>query len=334
MPIPSTAIQACHDSIARPDRSASPLPPCTTSSCTLPPRLTEGDTGLAAGLEAGKGKRASPLRDRDPRGDFTPFRDRKARVATACAHRRMRCSTNRAPSLPPSLSSSSFLSLSPASHRARAHREIQQHGAPRSRSPREACALRTQGAAPRSAPAPPRAPLSPCAVVPMRRCPRCAVVPMRRCPRCACSCSRACFRGKRTQVALITGITGQDGSYLTELLIEKGYTVHGIIRRSSSFNTGRIEHLYKDRHEDGALISRFRAHVRWRRERACVLKHVVAVDPLPFPPSLPPSLSPSLPLALPPSLPASLPPSLSPVSPLARPFALQGAPRWCCTTAT
>ena len=53
------------------------------------------------------------------------------------------------------------------------------------------------------------------------------------------------------QVALITGITGQDGSYLTELLIEKGYTVHGIIRRSSSFNTGRIEHLYKDRHEDG-----------------------------------------------------------------------------------
>jgi GDPmannose 4,6-dehydratase len=46
-------------------------------------------------------------------------------------------------------------------------------------------------------------------------------------------------------VALITGITGQDGSYLAELLLEKGYIVHGIIRRSSSFNTGRIEHLYK-----------------------------------------------------------------------------------------
>lgn len=46
------------------------------------------------------------------------------------------------------------------------------------------------------------------------------------------------------KVALITGITGQDGSYLAELLLEKGYTVHGIIRRSSSFNTGRIEHLY------------------------------------------------------------------------------------------
>lgn len=46
--------------------------------------------------------------------------------------------------------------------------------------------------------------------------------------------------------ALITGITGQDGSYLTELLLEKGYEVHGIIRRSSSFNTGRIDHLYHD----------------------------------------------------------------------------------------
>ena len=48
--------------------------------------------------------------------------------------------------------------------------------------------------------------------------------------------------------ALITGITGQDGSYLAELLLEKGYEVHGIIRRSSSFNTGRIDHLYRDPH--------------------------------------------------------------------------------------
>jgi GDPmannose 4,6-dehydratase len=48
--------------------------------------------------------------------------------------------------------------------------------------------------------------------------------------------------------ALITGITGQDGSYLAELLLEKGYEVHGLIRRSSSFNTGRIEHLYQDPH--------------------------------------------------------------------------------------
>ena len=49
------------------------------------------------------------------------------------------------------------------------------------------------------------------------------------------------------KIALISGITGQDGSYLTELLIDKGYDVHGIIRRSSSFNTFRIDHLYKDK---------------------------------------------------------------------------------------
>ncbi len=49
-----------------------------------------------------------------------------------------------------------------------------------------------------------------------------------------------------SKIALISGITGQDGSYLTELLIKKGYVVHGIIRRSSSFNTFRIDHLYKD----------------------------------------------------------------------------------------
>ena len=50
------------------------------------------------------------------------------------------------------------------------------------------------------------------------------------------------------KVAFITGITGQDGSYLTELLLEKGYEVHGLIRRSSSFNTGRIDHIYQDPH--------------------------------------------------------------------------------------
>jgi GDPmannose 4,6-dehydratase len=54
--------------------------------------------------------------------------------------------------------------------------------------------------------------------------------------------------------ALITGITGQDGSYLAELLLDKGYEVHGIIRRSSSFNTSRIDHLYKDRHETGVKM--------------------------------------------------------------------------------
>ncbi|HXR77909.1 MAG TPA: GDP-mannose 4,6-dehydratase, partial [Bryobacteraceae bacterium] len=54
--------------------------------------------------------------------------------------------------------------------------------------------------------------------------------------------------------ALITGITGQDGSYLTELLLSKGYTVHGIVRRSSSFNTERINHLYADPHEAGRRL--------------------------------------------------------------------------------
>jgi GDPmannose 4,6-dehydratase len=58
----------------------------------------------------------------------------------------------------------------------------------------------------------------------------------------------------QSKVALITGITGQDGSYLAELLLEKGYIVHGIKRRASSFNTDRIDHLYRDLHE---------AHVRF-----------------------------------------------------------------------
>jgi GDPmannose 4,6-dehydratase len=57
--------------------------------------------------------------------------------------------------------------------------------------------------------------------------------------------------------ALITGVTGQDGSYLSELLLEKGYEVHGVIRRSSTFNTSRIDHLYKDPHETG---NRFHLH--------------------------------------------------------------------------
>jgi GDPmannose 4,6-dehydratase len=54
--------------------------------------------------------------------------------------------------------------------------------------------------------------------------------------------------------ALVTGITGQDGSYLSELLLDKGYEVHGIVRRSSSFNTNRIDHLYRDPHEEDVRI--------------------------------------------------------------------------------
>src|SRR5438093_6749155 len=56
------------------------------------------------------------------------------------------------------------------------------------------------------------------------------------------------------KIALISGITGQDGSFLAELLLEKGYEVYGIIRRSSSFNTDRIDHLYHDPHEKGTRL--------------------------------------------------------------------------------
>ncbi len=56
------------------------------------------------------------------------------------------------------------------------------------------------------------------------------------------------------KTALITGITGQDGSYLAELLLSKGYTVHGLIRRSSNINTTRIEHLYVDPHNPDAQL--------------------------------------------------------------------------------
>ena len=62
--------------------------------------------------------------------------------------------------------------------------------------------------------------------------------------------------GKETAVkkALVTGITGQDGSYLAELLLAKGYEVHGIIRRASTFNTERIDHLYQDPHINGVRL--------------------------------------------------------------------------------
>ena len=57
---------------------------------------------------------------------------------------------------------------------------------------------------------------------------------------------------KENKVAFITGITGLDGSYLAELLLEKGYEVHGLKRRSSSLNTSRIDNLYQDPHEEDA----------------------------------------------------------------------------------
>src|SRR5438270_1922359 len=62
---------------------------------------------------------------------------------------------------------------------------------------------------------------------------------------------------RMTKIALITGITGQDGAYLAELLLAKGYIVHGIKRRSSSFNSARIDHIYQDPHLPNA---RFQIH--------------------------------------------------------------------------
>src|SRR3989337_1739529 len=62
------------------------------------------------------------------------------------------------------------------------------------------------------------------------------------------------LEGRPTRRALMTGVTGQDGSYLAELLLRKGYEVHGVVRRASTFNTDRIDHLYEDPHELGARL--------------------------------------------------------------------------------
>jgi len=76
--------------------------------------------------------------------------------------------------------------------------------------------------------------------------------------------------------ALITGITGQDGSYLAELLLEKGYEVHGVIRRSSSFNTGRIMHIYKDLHDADA---RMFLHYGDLSDASCLEKLIDKIEP-------------------------------------------------------
>lgn len=76
--------------------------------------------------------------------------------------------------------------------------------------------------------------------------------------------------------ALITGITGQDGSYLAEFLLEKGYEVHGVIRRASTFNTGRIDHLYQDSHVNGA---RFHLHYGDLGDANTVRKLIYKIKP-------------------------------------------------------
>lgn len=78
------------------------------------------------------------------------------------------------------------------------------------------------------------------------------------------------------KVALITGVTGQDGAYLSELLLSKGYQVHGVKRRSSSFNTGRIEHIYQDPHEDDP---RFHLHYGDLTDATNLIRLVQHVQP-------------------------------------------------------
>ena len=81
---------------------------------------------------------------------------------------------------------------------------------------------------------------------------------------------------KGNKVALITGITGQDGSYLAELLLEKGYEVHGLKRRSSSFNTSRIDHLYQDPHESNP---RFFLHYGDLIDSTNIMKLIQKIQP-------------------------------------------------------
>jgi GDPmannose 4,6-dehydratase len=78
------------------------------------------------------------------------------------------------------------------------------------------------------------------------------------------------------KVALITGVTGQDGAYLAEFLLAKGYTVHGVKRRSSSFNTGRIEHIYQDPHEENP---RFILHFGDMTDATNLIRIVQSVQP-------------------------------------------------------
>jgi GDPmannose 4,6-dehydratase len=78
------------------------------------------------------------------------------------------------------------------------------------------------------------------------------------------------------KVALITGVTGQDGSYLAELLLAKGYEVHGVKRRSSSFNTGRIDHIYQDPHDED---QRFVLHYGDMTDATNLIRIVQAVKP-------------------------------------------------------
>ena len=82
--------------------------------------------------------------------------------------------------------------------------------------------------------------------------------------------------GQSMKRALITGITGQDGAYLAEFLLEKGYEVHGIKRRASSFNTARIDHLYTDPHEEDV---RFQLHYGDLTDSTNLIRIIQEVQP-------------------------------------------------------
>ena len=87
--------------------------------------------------------------------------------------------------------------------------------------------------------------------------------------------------------ALITGITGQDGSYLAELLLSKGYEVHGIIRRASTFNTRRIDHIYHDPHRNGEevkLLPALRRCFSHRKPDGCDLQRHARTRSITWPP--------------------------------------------------
>ena len=81
---------------------------------------------------------------------------------------------------------------------------------------------------------------------------------------------------KTPKVALITGVTGQDGSYLAEFLLQKGYIVHGVKRRTSLFNTDRIDHLYQDRHEEGV---RFFLHHGDMTDSSSLIRIIQQIQP-------------------------------------------------------
>ena len=82
------------------------------------------------------------------------------------------------------------------------------------------------------------------------------------------------------KIALITGITGQDGSFLAELLLDKGYFVHGIIRRSSSFNTSRIEHLYLDEIiKDSNKLTRINLHYGYMTDSTNLIRLIQEIQP-------------------------------------------------------